>query len=95
MVLLAHRSRKANGDRRLDDHDSIWVVLDDQLDYCFNCRSIEEILLTVIVGRSSDDYKVGILVGSFRVQRSLQIQILFGKILFDVLVLNWGLLVVD
>ena len=47
--LLIIKFIQANRNRRLDYHDCFWVVLNHQLDNCFNRRSIKEILLAVIV----------------------------------------------
>jgi hypothetical protein len=95
VVLFTNRSCKANRNRRLDDHDSIRIILDYQLDDSFNCRSIKEVLLAVIVGRCCDNNEVCILVGGFSVQRCRQVQVFLCQILLNVLVPNRRLLVID
>ena len=95
MVLLADRGRKADWNCRLDDHDGIRVVLNDQLDDSLNRRGVKEILLAVVVGRSRNDNEVSIFVGGFCTQRCGEIQVLLCEVLLDVLVLNRRLTVVD
>ena len=60
--LLTNTCSEANRNRRLDYHDCFWVVLNHQLDNCFNRRSIKEILLAVIVGRSCNNNKICIAI---------------------------------
>ena len=95
VVFLAHRSRKANRNCGLNYHDSIRVVLDDQLNNRFNRRSIKEVLLAVIVSGSRDNNKVRVLVGRFRIKRCNEIQIFLCEILLNILVLNRSLLLID
>ena len=51
--------------------------------------------LAIIVGRRCDNNKIRVLVGSFSVQRRRQVQVFLCQILFNVLVLNRRLLVID
>ena len=95
MVLFTHRSRESDRNRGLDDHDGIRIILDHQLDDSFYCRSIKEVFLAVIVGRCCNDNKIRIFVGGFSIKCGSQIQIFFGEILFNVLVPNRRLLVID
>ena len=76
VVLLTNRSCKADRNRGLDDHDGIRIILDDQLDNCFNRRGIKEVLLAIVVGRCCDDNEVCILIGSFSIKCGCQVQVL-------------------
>ena len=67
VVLLTHRSCKANRNRGLDDHDSIRIILNHQLDDSFHCRSIKEVLLAVIVGRCCNDDEVSVFISCLSV----------------------------
>ena len=49
VIFFTNTCSEANRNRRLDYHDCFWVILNHQLDNCFNRRSIKEILLAVIV----------------------------------------------
>ena len=95
VVLFTNRSCKAHRNRRLDDHDSIRIILNNQLDNCFNRRGIKEVLLAIVVGRCCDDNKVCVLIGSFSIKCCCQVQVLLCQILFNVLVLNRRLLVIN
>ena len=46
---FSHARRIAHRDRRLDDHDSVWIVFHDQLNHSFNRRRIKVLGLAVIV----------------------------------------------
>ena len=49
VIFFTNTCSEANRNRRLDYHDCFRVILNHQLDNCFNRRSIKEILLAVIV----------------------------------------------
>ena len=56
---------------------------------------VKVVLYRVIVRRCGNDDEVGIPVGRLSVQRRREIQFLFGQILFDIVVLDWGTAAVD
>ena len=93
--LFTNSSRIANWDRGLNHHNSFWVVLDNQLDNCFNCTCVEKVLLAIVICRSSDYYKISIRVCFPRVQSRGQIQSFFCQVFFNVFVLNRRLLVIN
>ena len=95
LIFFPNRSREAHRDGGLDDHDGLGVHLHHQLDDCLHRRGIEEVLPAVVVGRGGNDHEVRVPVGRFPVQRSGQVEILFRKVSFNVVILNGGLFVVD
>ena len=95
VIFFTDACSEANGNRRFDYHDCFRVILNYQFDNSFNRRSIKKIFLTVIVGRSRNDHKIRIRICFLCVQRCGQIQFFFCQILFNILVLNRRLLVVD
>lgn len=95
MVLLTHRRRKAHRNRRLDDYDSIRVVGNDQPNNFLHCRSVEEVLLAVVIRGRSHDHEVSVLVGCCAIQRGHQVQFFLRQILLNILVLNGADAVVD
>ena len=58
----------ADGDGTLDDHHSIGINAQNQVDDVLYMVGVEEILEGVVVCGSSNDNDVGILVGSSTVQ---------------------------
>ena len=62
MVFLPNRSGKSNRNGGFYHRDGIRIILDDQLDDRFHSRSIEEILLAVVIGRGSNDHDIRILI---------------------------------
>ena len=56
---------------------------------------VKVVLYRVIVCRCGNDDEVGIPIGCLSVQRRREVQFLFGQILFDIVVLDWGTAVVD
>lgn len=95
LIFFPDRSREANRDGGLDDHDGLGVHLHHQLDDRLHRRGIEEVLPAVVVGRGGNDHEVRVPVGRFPVQRSGQVEILFRKVSFNVVILNGRLFVVD
>ena len=95
LIFFPDRSREAHRDGGLDDHDGLGIHLHHQLDDRLHRRGIEEVLPTVVVGRGGNDHEVRVPVGRFPVQRSGQVEILFRKVSFNVVILNGGLFVVD
>ena len=93
--LLAYMSSITHRNGGLDHHHGIGVHLQHQLNDLLHVSGVEEVLLGIIVGGSSNNHNVRILVGCFSVQRSHQIQRLFGQKFFDVIVLNGRNLLVD
>ena len=65
MILFADSCSKSNRNRRLDNHDGVRVILHNQFNNRFDCRSIKEVLLAVIVGRRRDNNKISISVSCF------------------------------
>ena len=65
MILFADSCRKSNRNRRLDNHDGVGVILHNHFNDRFDCRSIKEVLLAVIVGRRRDNNKISISVCCF------------------------------
>ena len=91
-ILRAHffpdSLRITYGNGGLDDHNGIRIIFHHQFDDCFHGRSIEEILLTVIVGRRSDDHHFRLFVSSFRIEGGREVQFLFCQIHFDIVILD-------
>ena len=88
LIFFPDRSREAHRDGGLDDHDGLRVHLHHQLDDRLHRRGIEEVLPAVVVGRGGNDHEVRVPVGRFPVQRSGQVEILFRKVSFNVVILN-------
>ena len=86
---------KADGYRGLDHHDRIGIVLHDEVDDSLDSGGIKVVLLAVVVGGGGDHDEVRILVGVLCVEGSFKIQLLFSKILLDVVVLDGRFFVVD
>ncbi len=93
-ILNVERAGVAHGDGALDDHHSVGVHLQHGIDDGLDSRSIEEILLTVIVGGSGDDDELGITVAGFLVEGSLNAEGLVGKVILDIIVLYGRLLII-
>lgn len=62
--LLTNRSGVTNRNRGLDDHDSVRVILHDQLDHRLNSRCVEVLGVAIVVGRGRNNNKVRIRVCS-------------------------------
>ena len=86
-IFLIKRPCITNRNSALDNHNGIRVHLQHQVYYILNMMSIEEILDRIVVGGSSYDNKVRILIGCFPVKGCGQFQILFRKVFFDILIL--------
>ena len=56
-----------------DDHDSIGIYLQHQVNHFFHMSSVEVVLYWVIIGRSCYDYEICILVGWFSIKCSNKI----------------------
>ena len=67
--LLTNACCITNRDSALNNHDSFRIIFDDQLDYSFHCAGVEKVLLTIIVGRCSNYYKISIRVCFLGIQR--------------------------
>ena len=93
--LLAHRSSISNRNGGLDNHNGIRIIFHNQLNYCFNRRSIKVLSLAIIVGRSRDYNKVRIRVCSLCIQSCGQIQVFFCQVFFNIIILNRRFLVVN
>ena len=93
--LLTHTCGVVNRNGGLDDHDGIRVILHDQLDYSFDCARVEVLRVAVVVRRGRNYNKVRIRICSLCIQSCGQVQFFFCEILFDIVILNWGLTVVD
>ena len=93
--LLTNRSGVTNRNRGLDDHDSVRVILHDQLDHRLNSRCVEVLGVAIVVGRGRNNNKVRIRVCSLCIQCCGQIQIFFCQIFFDIVILNRGFLIVN
>ena len=76
-------------------HDGVRIILHHQLDDSFYGRGVKEILLRIIVGRRCNDDEIGIPVSGFCIQRGSQVQILLCQILFNVIILDRRLTVID
>ena len=84
-----------NRNRTLDNHNGFRIVLNDQLDDGFYRTGVKEILLAIVICRSSNHYKISITVCFLSIQSRSQIQFLFCQILFNVFILNGRLLVIN
>ena len=76
------------GDGAFDDDDGVLVDAHHFAHYTFDGRGIEDVTLHVVVGRCGDDDKVGFGIGFRPVEGGGQLKRFFGKIAFDVCVLN-------
>ena len=88
VVLLSDRCCIAHRNRGLNDHHGIGIGFQYQLYDSLHRRSIKEVLLAVVVGRSCDDNIVSIRISRRTIQRGGQIQFLLSQILFNVFILN-------
>ena len=84
----------SHGDGTLDDHDGVGVNLEHSIDDGLYCGGVEEVLLAVIVSRSSYDHELGIAVAGFLIKGGLERQRLVGQIVLNIVVLDGRLLVV-
>ena len=69
VIFFADTCCEANRNRGLYHHNCFRVILNHQLDNRFNRRSIKEIFLAVIVGRSCNHNKISIRICFFCIQR--------------------------
>ena len=87
-------------------HHRVRVDAQHQVNHVLYAVSVEVVLLRVVVGRSGNDNKVGVLVGSCAVKRRCKVQLardscflviakFATEVLFDVIVLNRADAVVD
>ena len=93
--LFADGGGVANRNRGFDDHDGIRIILHHQLYYGLHSAGVEEILLAVIISRRGDNDEIGIAIGLLGIQGRYQIELLFGQIFFDILILNRGFFIID
>ena len=68
VIFFTDARGEANRNRRLDYHNCFRVILNHQFDNRFNRRSIKEILLAVIIGRSRNHNKISIRICFFCIQ---------------------------
>ena len=85
---LAQLRGVAYGDGALDDDDGVLVDVHHFAHHTFDGRGVEEVALHVVVRRGGDDDKVGFGIGFRSVEGGGQLKRFFGKITFDVLILN-------
>jgi len=71
---FAQLLRVANGNRRFDDNPGVWRILADCLNRSFDARSIEIILLLVVIRRRGDYSEIGIRVRFLRVDGGVEIE---------------------
>ena len=95
MVFFSYRCCISNRDGRFDDHGCIRIYFQYKFNDCLYCGTVEEVLFAVIVGRSCNDYEIGMLICFFAIQCSGKIQLFFSKILFDVIILDRRLFVIN
>ena len=86
--VLAGSLSKSHRDGRLDHHHSIRIHLQNLADDSLHRRSVKEILLGIIIGRSSYHHKLRIPISSFRIQSRLQIKLILSKIFLDIFILD-------
>ena len=79
---IAHR----NG--RLNHHHRIRIHTQHQINHIFNVVRVEKILHRVVVGGCRNHNVVGIPVSRSAIKRGSEIQLLFSKIFFDIIILN-------
>ena len=79
---IAHR----NG--RLYHHHRIRIHTQHQINHIFNVVRVEKILHRVVVGGCRNHNVVGIPVSRSAIKRGSEIQLLFSKIFFDIIILN-------
>ena len=95
VVLDIEAAGVAYRDGTLDDHHGVGVHLQHGVDDGFNGRGVEEVLLAVVVGRGGDDHELGIAVAGLLVEGSLEREGPAGEVVLNVVVLDWGFLIVD
>ena len=76
------------GDGAFDDNDGALVDAHHFAHYTFHGRDVEKVALHVVVGRCGDDDKVGFGIGFRPIESGGQLKRFFGKITFDVLILD-------
>ena len=84
-----------NRNRRLNHYDCFRVILDNQLDNSFNCTGVKKVHLAIVICRGRDYYKISITICFLSIQSRNQIQLFLCQILFNVFILNRGLLIVN
>ena len=92
---LTNTCSVTNRNRTLDNHNGFRIVLNDQLDDGFYRTGVKEILLAIVICRSSDHYKISVTIRFLSIQSCCQIQLFFRQILFDIFILNRRFLVVN
>ena len=80
----------AYGNSALDNHDCRGIDTEHKVDDILNVMGIEEILLRIVIGGRCYDHKIGILISRCSIEGGSELQFLFGKIFFYVLVLDRG-----
>ena len=93
--LLTHTCSVTNRDGALDNHNGFWIVFDDQFNDSFYSTCVKKVLLAIVICRCSNHHEISITVCLLCIQRCGQIQFLFCQILFNVLILNRRLFVID
>jgi hypothetical protein len=73
---------------RLDDHRSLRINLQYEIDHILDMMSIKEILLRIIISRSCNNHKLSILISRCAIKRCSQIQFLLSEKLLDIFILN-------
>ena len=94
-VFLTDTGGVAHGDCALDDHHSIGVHGEHEVDNILDMVSIEEVLDGIVVCGGCNDHEVCVLVGSLAIKGCHKIQLLLLQILLDILILNGANPVVD
>ena len=92
---LTHTCGVPHRNRGLDNHDGIRIVFHDQLNHSLNRARVEVLCFGIIVRRRSYYNKVRIRICCLCIQCSGQVQFFLCKILFNIVILNWGFMVVD
>ena len=67
--LLTNTCSVTNRNRTLDNHNGFRIVLNNQLDDCFHRTGVKEILLAIVICRSSDYYKISVTICFLGIQR--------------------------
>ena len=92
---LARMGSIAHRHGGFDDHHGVGIDLQHQFDHLLYVRSVEEILLGVVVRGGGNHHEVRVFVRGTPVQGCHELQRLFREILFDVFVLDGRNPVID
>ena len=85
---LAQLRGVAYGDGAFDDDDGVLVDAHHLAHHTFDGGGVEKVALHVVVGRRGDDDEVGFGIGFRPIESGGQLKWFFGKITFDVLILD-------